>query len=423
MPPSDQEVEHLYRHAQATYARWSVDTDNVLKRAATIPISLHCWQGDDVGGFENSGSDIGGGLAVTGNYPGRARTANELRQDLDLAAALIPGPLRLNLHASYAETDGQTVARDALLPAHFQRWIDWARTKNFGLDFNSTFFAHPLAASGLTLTHPDPAIRDFWIRHGQVSRRIAAEMGRALGSPCINNLWIPDGSKDTPIDRAAPRERLTRSLDQVFADPIDPQLQRDAVEAKLFGLGSESYVAGSHEYYLGYAISRQKILCLDAGHFHPTETISDKITSVLQWLPELLLHVSRGIRWDSDHVVTLTDDLQAITFEVVRNNYLDRVHFGLDFFDASINRIAAWVVGTRALRKALLYALLEPTSMLRQFEADGNLTARLALLEECRSLPWAHVWDYFCLTQQVPVGPAWLDQIRHHEQHILSQRS
>ncbi len=419
---ADSQIETAYRQARDVLAGWSVDAEQALATLACIPISLHCWQGDDVAGFENTGTAIGGGLAVTGNYPGRARNPQELRQDLELALSLIPGPSRLNLHASYAETGGRRVERDAMLPEHFQGWIDWARSRRMGLDFNPTFFAHPLANSGLTLAHPDKTIREFWIAHGQACRRIAAAMGREQGAPCINNLWIPDGSKDMPVDRRGPRELLIESLDRVFAEAIDPQWQRDAVEAKLFGLGSEAYVVGSHEFYLGYAISRKKILCLDAGHFHPTETISDKISAVLNWVGELLLHVSRGIRWDSDHVVTFTDDLQAITQEAVRGKYLDRIHFGLDFFDASINRISAWVIGTRTLRKALLYALLEPRELLQQAERSGNFGTRLALLEEFRTSPWGAVWDYHCLTQQVPVGRTWLDDVQKYESQVLSQR-
>jgi L-rhamnose isomerase len=399
-----------------------VDTEAALRRLATIPISLHCWQGDDLGGFEGRGAELGGGLAVTGNYPGKARTPDELRADLEQALALIPGRHRLSLHASYAETGSRRVERNELTPEHFAGWLEWARARRLGLDFNPTYFAHPRAAAGLTLTHPDEGVRRFWVEHGIVCRRIGAHFGRELGTPCITNVWIPDGSKDTPADRKRPRERLRQSLDEIFAEPLDPRHNRDAVEPKLFGLGSESYVVGSHEFYLGYAVSRGTLLCLDAGHFHPTETIADKISAVLTWLDELLLHVSRGVRWDSDHVVTLTDDLQAIAEELVRGDYLERVHIGLDYFDATINRVAAWVIGARATLKALLLALLEPTVALRRQQEAGDYTDRLALLEEAKTLPFGAVWDYYCATQGVPVGGAWLADVKRYEKDVLSRR-
>ena len=411
-----------YGLAKGRYAELGVDADRALERLSRIAISLHCWQGDDVAGFENTGEAIGGGLAVTGNYPGRARTPEELRSDLDKAYALIPGTHRVNLHASYAETGGRHVERNEIRPEHFRGWIDWARSKGLGLDFNPTFFAHPRASDGWTLAHRDEGTRRFWIEHGIACRKIGAAMGQALGSPCITNVWIPDGFKDLPADRRGPRERLVRALDAVFAEPIDPRFHRDAVESKLFGIGSESYVVGSHEFYLGYAITRKKVLCLDAGHFHPTEVISDKISAALCWLDELLLHVSRGVRWDSDHVVIFSDELQAIAQEIVRGDYLDRVHFGLDFFDASINRVAAWVIGTRAMLKALLLALLEPADLLRAMEADGDLTARLAMMEELKSLPFGAVWDHYCQMKGVPVGAAWLADVMAYEQNVLSLR-
>jgi L-rhamnose isomerase len=422
MSGSTRYVDQSFALAQERYAEWGVDVQRALDRLAGIAVSLHCWQGDDVAGFEGSSEAIGGGLAVTGNYPGRARTADELRADLDTALSLIPGTHRLNLHASYAETNGRKVERDALRPEHFRNWIDWAKRKGMGIDFNPTFFAHPRAADGLTLSHPDESVRRFWIEHGIACRHIGKAIGTALGSPCITNVWIPDGSKDTPVDRKGPRERLTRSLDAIFAEPIDPALNRDAVESKLFGIGSESYVVGSHEFYLGYALTRKKMLCLDAGHFHPTEVVSDKISALLNVLDELLLHVSRGVRWDSDHVVTLTDELQAIAQEVVRCDALGRAHIGLDFFDASINRVAAWVIGTRSLLKALLLALLEPTEKLRAYEAAGDRTARLATLEELKSLPAGAVWDHYCLTKNVPPGIEWLANIKSYEADVLSRR-
>jgi L-rhamnose isomerase len=422
MQDRDLSLKRSYYLACERYEDIGVDVEAALGRLATISVSLHCWQGDDVGGFEGGGEALGGGLAVTGNYPGKARTPGELRSDLEKAYALIPGRHRLNLHASYAETGGETVDRDEIRPEHFLGWIEWAKRHQLGIDFNPTFFSHPRAADGFTLSHQDEGIRRFWIDHGIACRRVGAAIGQALGSPCLTNIWVPDGSKDTPVDRKGPRERLARSLDAILAESIDPRHNRDAVEAKLFGLGSESYVVGSHEFYLGYALTRETILCLDAGHFHPTEVISDKISSVLCWLDEILLHVSRGVRWDSDHVVTLTDELQAIAQEAVRGDYLDRIHFGLDFFDASINRVAAWVVGTRALLKALLMALLEPSAKLREMEAEGDYTGRLAWLEELKSLPFGAVWDFYCDSRGVPVGPAWVEEVRGYERDVLSKR-
>lgn len=414
--------EQAFALASERYAAIGVDVERALAQLAPLAVSLHCWQGDDVGGFEHTGAELGGGLAVTGNYPGKARSPGELRADLDMALSLIPGTHRLNLHACYAETGGRRVERNELETTHFQNWIDWARGRRLGLDFNPTFFAHPKARDGFTLAHRDPAIRRLWIEHGIVCRRIGADFGRALGTPCVTNVWIPDGSKDTPVDRQGPRQRLAEALDSVFAEPLDPRHNRDAVEAKLFGLGSESYVVGSHEFYLGYAIRNRKLLCLDTGHFHPTEVVSDKLSAVLTWLDEVLLHVSRGVRWDSDHVVILSDELQALAQELVRGDYLGRVHLGLDFFDASINRVAAWVIGARCMLKALLMALLEPIQNLRELEAAGDYTSRLALLEEVKTLPAGAVWDHYCLRQNVPVGPAWLDAVKCYERDVLSQR-
>lgn len=419
---SSASVERAFAHAKEVYEKLGVDVEKALETLSTLAISLHCWQGDDVSGFENTGESIGGGLAVTGSYPGRARTPDELRADIEKALSLIPGTHRLNLHASYAETGGKKVDRDALEPAHFSRWIDWAKTHHLGLDFNPTYFAHPKAADGYTLAHSDPSIRQFWVDHGILCRKIGAKIGEALGSPCVTNVWIPDGSKDTPIDRKGPRERLKQSLDTIFAEPLNPAHNLDAVESKLFGLGSESYVVGSHEFYLGYAIENDTLLCLDSGHFHPTESISDKLSSVLCWVDEVLLHVSRGVRWDSDHVVTLNDETQAIAHELVRGDYLPRAHLGLDFFDASINRVAAWIIGTRAFLKALNFALLEPTDLLRKLESEGDFTARLAILEECKTLPHSVVWHEHCRRSAVPIGMAWIDEIKQYENNILSRR-
>jgi L-rhamnose isomerase len=413
--------ESAFRLATDQYAALGVNVEQALQTLASTPISLHCWQGDDVAGFESSGA-LDGGIAATGNYPGKARTADELRADIRQALALIPGRKRLNLHALYAETGGRRVDRDALEPAHFTAWIAWAREQSLGLDFNPSCFAHPRAADGLTLSHPDPAIRAFWVRHCQASRRIGAAMGRATGSATVTNVWIPDGSKDTPADRQGPRERLVAALDEVFAEPLDPKYNLDAVESKLFGIGCESYTVGSHEFYLGYAASRRKLLCLDAGHFHPTEALADKISSTLLWVPELLLHVSRGVRWDSDHVVTLSDDLLALFQEIVRARALDHVHIGLDYFDASINRIAAWVIGSRNTQKALLAALLEPSQTLRELERARDFAGRLALLEEIKLLPLGAVWNEFCARQHTPADGAWMAQVKEYERKVLAVR-
>ncbi|MCQ3931372.1 MAG: L-rhamnose isomerase [Chloroflexi bacterium] len=421
MIPSDSQLEQAYQLAKERYAALGVDTDVALAQLKTIPISLHCWQGDDVGGFEDPDRGLGGGLMTTGNYPGKARTADELRRDLDMAYSLIPGQHRLNLHAIYLETT-QKVERTDIRPEHFAGWVDWAKANGHGLDFNPTLFSHPLADDGLTLAHPDPTIRQFWIDHCIATRRIGAYFGQELGTPCITNVWIPDGYKDLPADRLTPRERLKNALDRVFAEKLNPQHNLDAVESKLFGIGSESYVVGSHEFYLGYAVTNRTLLCLDSGHFHPTESIADKISSTLLYLDEILLHVSRGVRWDSDHAVIWNDDLAAIMQEIVRGDFLKRVHIGLDFFDASINRIAAWVIGTRNALRALLSALLEPRPLLRQYEQEGNFAARLALMEELKGLPFGAVWDYYCYQQNVLVGMAFMDKIAAYEKNVLTQR-
>lgn len=412
-----------YSLAQEHYASFGVSTEEALQALASIPISLHCWQGDDVGGFEKAGASLsGGGIQATGNYPGKARSLAELRQDLKTALSLIPGRHRLNLHACYADLEGARIDRNAYAPAHFQSWISWCKENGLGMDFNPSFFSHPLANDGLTLSHPDAGIRKFWIEHGIACRHIAAEAARQLGSPAITNVWIPDGSKDLPFDRKTPRERLAASLDEIFSAPVDAGLNLDAVESKLFGIGSESYVVGSHEFYLAYAVKNQIAYCLDAGHFHPTENLSDKISSVLQFLPRLLLHVSRGVRWDSDHVVLLDDPTRAIMEELVRGGFLGRTHIGLDFFDASINRVAAWVIGTRSTIKALLAALLEPANLLRSAEADGDNTLRLALFEEAKTLPMGAVWDEYCRRQNVPAGQAWIQDVKSYESNVLSHR-
>jgi L-rhamnose isomerase len=415
-------IEAAYKLAKDRYAELGVDTDAALKKLAAISISMHCWQGDDVGGFETAGGALGDGLAVTGNYPGKARTPAELRADFEKATSLIPGTHRFNVHASYAEMKGKKVERDELSAAQFESWIAWAKSLKIGMDFNQTYFSHPKVERGLTLTHPDKGIRQFWIEHGIRCREIGAAIGKALGKTCVTNLWIPDGMKDTPADRRGPRERLVESLDAVFKKKIDKKYNLDSVEPKLFGIGAESYTPGSHEFYISYAVSRGTLLTLDAGHYHPTEGIADKISSVMCFLPEIALHVSRGVRWDSDHVVTLTDDLQAIAQEIVWGGYTERVHIGLDYFDASINRVAAWIIGTRNMIKALLLALLAPIDTLKKAELAGDYTSRLALLEDLKVLPFGAVWDYYCQKMGVPVGSDWLAVVKQYEKDVLSKR-
>jgi len=418
---NNQRLEKSYRLAQERYAEVGVATEEALRQLNRIGISIPCWQGDDVGGYENARSELGSGLAVTGSYPGKARTPQELRGDFEKALSLIPGKHRFNLHASYAENAG--IERDSLTPDLFRNWIDWAKSLNIGLDFNQTYFAHPKVIGGLTLTSPNKEIRSFWIEHGIRCREIGAAFGKALGCACLTNLWIPDGMKDTPADRRGPRERLIESLDEVFRKKLDRKHIIDSIEPKLFGIGAESYTAGSHELYLGYAITRQTLLTLDAGHYHPTEGIGDKISSVLFYLPEIALHVSRGVRWDSDHIVTLTDELQSIGQEIVWGGYVDRVRLGLDYFDASINRVAAWVIGARNMLRALLLALLSPIEQLKRFEAEGDYTSRLVLMEEAKGLPFGPVWDWYCERNNVPSGEQWLVAIKEYERRVLAKRS
>lgn len=414
-------VKENYRLAKDRFADLGIDTEEAIKDMARLPVSMHCWQGDDVAGFEKQGDTaLTGGIQATGNYPGKARNAQELRADMEVALKLIPGPKRMNLHASYLEAD-EFVERDAIEPKHFQNWVKWAKENNLGLDFNPTYFSHPLSQDA-TLTHADEKIRQFWINHGKACRRISAHFGKELGTASVMNIWIPDGMKDLPADRYAPRARFVDSLDQMISEKFDEKYHIDAVESKLFGIGVESYTAGSNEFCLGYAVSRKTALCLDAGHFHPTEVISDKISAVMPYVKHLLLHVSRPVRWDSDHVVLLDDETQSIANEIVRHKLFDRVHIGLDFFDASINRIAAWVIGTRNIKKALLRALLEPTDQLRQFENKGDFTSRLALMEELKSLPWFAVWDEYCDRNNVAIGERWLQDVQQYEKSILSQR-
>ncbi|MEM1026661.1 MAG: L-rhamnose isomerase [Planctomycetota bacterium] len=411
-----------YDSAKQQYADLGVDTEAAIATLLATPISLHCWQGDDVAGFENTGGTLGSGLAVTGNFPGAATTPEQLRADTEQVLKLLPGKHRFNLHAIYLDTDDK-VERDAIEPKHFQSWIDWAKANDLhGLDFNPTCFAHPHADDGFTLSHPDAGVRDFWVRHCQASRKIGAAMGQAMGTTTVTNVWIPDGYKDSPADRMSPRQRLIESLDRVFEEKLDPAHHLDAVESKLFGIGSESYVVGSHEFYLGYAFTRSVVPTLDAGHFHPTECISEKISAVMLFADHLLLHVSRGVRWDSDHVVTRNDATSAICRELVRCGVLDKTHLGLDFFDASINRIAAWTIGTQATQKALLAALLEPADRLIATENEGDFTSRLALQEHARDLPLGDVWDEACRRSNVPEGVRWLDEVKRYEADVLSKR-
>lgn len=414
-------IQIAYKIAQERFADINVDTTKALAALNTIPVSMHCWQGDDVRGFENLDQALTGGIQATGNYLGKARNPQELKSDLEQALALIPGPNRLNLHAIYLESD-TPVARNEIKPKHFQGWIDWAKTNKLGLDFNPSCFSHPLSDDGFTLSHVNDEVRAFWIEHCIASRHISASFGEQLGSASVMNIWVPDGYKDQAVDKLAPRQRLMAALDEIIKEKINPKYHLDAVESKLFGIGAEAYTTGSNEFYFGYATSRQTALCMDAGHFHPTELVSDKISTALLYIPQLLLHVTRPVRWDSDHVVSLDDETQAIAHEIIRTNALNRIHIGLDFFDASINRIAAWVIGTRNMKKALLRALLEPTAMLKNIENKGDYTTRLALLEEQKSLPWAAVWDYYCEQENVPVGQAWLEPVRAYEANVLAKR-
>lgn len=421
--PTEAQIQQAYRIACERYAEIGVNVDQALATLENVSISLHCWQGDDVTGFENPEGQLTGGIAATGNYPGKARNAGELRDDLDLVYSLLPGSHRLNLHAIYAETVGRPVERTDLRPEHFAAWKDWAKSNGHGLDFNPTCFSHPNSADGFTLSHRNPAIRQFWVDHCIACRKVGEYFGRELGTPAVTNIWIPDGYKDTPADRKTPRMLLMDSLDSILAEKIDPRFNLDAVEPKLFGIGSESYVVGSMEFYTAYAITRGILLTLDAGHFHPTESIADKISSLLIYLDELLLHVSRGVRWDSDHVVTFSDDLQAIAYEIVENDALQRVHIGLDYFDASINRVAAWTIGARNTLRALLLALLVPNDLLKRLEIEGDFTHRLALQEELKAMPSSVVWDYYCMQKDVPVGLAYMDAVKDYERRVLSVRS
>jgi L-rhamnose isomerase len=422
--PSSKQISSAYRLARSNYADVGVDTEAAIKRALAVPVSLHCWQADDVRGLETPRSGIdSGGIMATGSHSGRARNGDEMRADLDLVLKLLPGRQRLNLHAFYAETGSAVVDRNEIEPAHFANWLAWAKARKIGLDFNPTYFAHPKAASGFTLSHADKSIRNFWIDHGRASRHIAQHFARKLGTPCVINHWIPDGSKDAPADRWSPRERLVESYDAIFSDQsINRKLCIDAVEGKLFGLGSEDYVVGSQEFYSGYAQSRGLVLCLDLGHYHPTESVADKVSALMQFHPRVLLHTSRPVRWDSDHVVILDDAVRSLFLEIARGDAWNRVFVALDFFDASINRIAAYLIGARATRQAILLGLLDPSKRLRAAESAGAGHERLALMELGKSLPWGAVWNELCARDGVPTGADWLTDVARYERDVLSKR-
>ena len=414
-------VKESYELAKKRYAEYGIDTDKVLETLKNIPISMHCWQGDDVIGFENPDGELTGGIQTTGNYPGKATTPEQLRADIEKAFSLIPGKHRINLHAIYGDFEGN-VERDKIEPKHFAKWVEWAKKNNVGLDFNPTCFSHPMSADGMTISHPDKEVRDFWIRHCKASREIAAYFGKELGTPAVTNFWFPDGMKDITVDKYGPRKRMMEGLDEIFSVEYPKEYTLDAFESKVFGIGAEAYTVGSNEFCVGYAVSRGKLVCLDAGHYHPTEVISDKLSAVFCYADEVLLHVSRPIRWDSDHVIVLDDELKNIAAELVRNGFVNRTHIGLDFFDASINRIAAWVIGMRNMQKALLLALLEPTADLVAAEQKFDFTTRLATLEEIKTLPFGAVWDYFCEINNVPVGGEWLKEVRKYEEEVLLKR-
>ncbi len=418
-----QRIQQAYQLAKEEYAELGINTDAVLEKMKEVVISLHCWQTDDVGGFETPDSSLsGGGIQATGNYPGKAHTIQQVRADLEKVLSLLPGKQRLNLHAIYGDFQGERVDRNQIEPLHFQSWIDWCKKQGIGMDFNASCFSHPRAADGYTLSSKNEQNRRFWVEHVKRCRAISAEIGKQLGSTCVHNIWIPDGSKDTPVDRNGYRVNLKKSLDEALKVKYPGEWMKDAVESKLFGIGVESMTVGSHDFYLGYAIKNNTLICLDNGHFHPTEQVGDKISACLQWVDEVLLHVTRPIRWDSDHVVTLNEDVQLIAAEIIRNNFLSRVKIGLDFFDASINRIGAYVIGTRAAQKAFMIAMLEPTEKLIQYEEAGQNFERLALLEELKTKPFGAVWDYYCMTENVPVGEAYVTEIQQYEKEVLAKR-
>lgn len=413
--------EKDFRLAVERFAEWGVDVHKALNILETIPISVHCWQGDDVGGFEVQDSILSGGIQSTGDYPGKARNADELRSDLNKAFSLIPGSHRLNLHAIYLETN-QKIERNKIEPQHFSAWVDWATEQKIGLDFNPSFFSHDKAKDNMTLSHPDKSIREFWVEHGKACRKIGAYFGEKLGSPCINNIWIPDGFKDEPVDRLTPRNRLIESLDAILAKPYNKAHLKDAVESKLFGIGVEAYTVGSHEFYMGYAMKNNILLCLDSGHFHLTESVADKLSALTPFMDEFLLHITRPIRWDSDHVVVLDDQVKAIAKELIFHDLLKKTNIGLDFFDGTINRVASWVIGTRNVQKALLMALLQPVEQLFSLEHKQNYTDRLLVTEELKDLPYGAVWQYFCQKTNRPYGKELIQTIHQYEQNIQLKR-
>lgn len=416
-------TKKTYEIARQQYAEIGVDTDLVLEKMKDVVISLHCWQADDVSGTERINSELsGGGIQVTGNFKGKATGVKQIQADLDKVISLLPGKQRLNLHSIYGDFKGEYVERNKYETKYFQTWIDWCKKNDMGMDFNSTCFSHPKADTGFTLSSKNEEIRKFWVEHVKKCREISAEIGKQLGTACIHNTWIPDGSKDIPIDRNGHRKLLLQSLDESLSVKYPENFMKDAVESKLFGIGAESMTVGSHDFYLCYALKNNILICLDNGHFHPTEQVGDKISSCLQFFDEVLLHVTRPIRWDSDHVVILNDDIQLIASEIIRNNYLGRVKIALDFFDGSINRIGAYVVGTRSTQKAFMYAMLEPTSKLLEFEETGKNFERLALMEEMKTKPFGAVWDYWCFKENVPVGTDFIEEIRKYDEEILSKR-
>lgn len=397
-------VKERYEEAKAKYASIGVDTEEVLQKLAEVKISMHCWQGDDVKGFLTPDGELTGGIMATGNYPGAAHTPDQLRQDLEKAFSLIPGNHKLNLHAMYLDTD-EPVDLNEIEPKHFEKWVAWAKEQGIGLDFNPTFFSHPMMKDGLTLAHPDKEVRDYWIEHGKRARKIAEYMGKEIGQTCIDNFWMPDGMKDNPIDRLSPRQRLMESLDEIFSEELNEEYTQDAVESKLFGLGAEAYTVGSHEFYMGYGLTRNKLICLDAGHFHPTEVISNKLSSLALFSKGIMLHVSRPVRWDSDHVVIMDDELQEIGKELVRNHLLEKT-----------------AIGTRNTQKALLKAMLEPIEELKEAELNFDFTKRLAFTEELKDFPYADVWNYFCEINNVPVGMDWYQEVLQYEKDVQSKR-
>jgi L-rhamnose isomerase len=416
-------IERSYQLAREQYAELGIDTDKVLSELDKVNVSLHCWQTDDVGGFEKPGSVLGGGgIQATGNFPGKAKSIEQMRSDLDKVFSLLPGKQRLNLHAIYGEFGGKLVDRDQIEPQHFQGWIDWARQRGIGLDFNCTCFSHQLADDGFTLSSKNEKTRHFWVEHTKRCRAIAAEMGKQLGTPSVHNIWIPDGMKDTPVDRNTLRKQLKKSLDEIFSVSYPKTQLKDSVESKLFGIGSESMVVGSHDFYLGYAIKNNILITLDNGHFHPTEQVGDKVSSILHFVDEILLHLTRGVRWDSDHVLTFNDELLLITQEIIRAKALNRVNIGLDFFDASLNRIGAYVIGTRSAQLAFMYALLEPFNTLVKYEEEGRNFERLALLELLKTKPFGAVYDYYCYKNNVPAGQDYIDDILLYEKTVLLKR-